>query len=65
MKIALPNRIGSATMSALDGLCLLQFGSCTSQQIKTQFAYGLSNTLNCIVHIATTDLASEVFDVDD
>ena len=49
----------------LVGCCLLQAGNCTTQKVKTQFANGLSTALNGVFNIGTTNLANEIFDVDD
>ena len=49
----------------LSGSIVLALGNCTTQDVKTQFANGLSITLNGLFNVASTDLANEIFDVDD
>lgn len=54
-----------AVAGLLTGAMMFQVGSCTSQDVKTQFSRGLSTTLNGMFNIVATDLGNEVFDVDD
>jgi len=58
--------VARITLSGLlSGSIVLALGSCTTQTVKTQFANGLSGALNGLFNVATTDLANEIFDVDD
>lgn len=55
----------TAVLGLLAGSMMLQVGSCTTQAVKTQLSKGLTTSLNGLFNIVTTDVANEVFDVDD
>ena len=54
-----------ALVGWLAGTVVLQLGSCTTQALKTQLSKGLTTSLNGLFNIVASDLANEVFDVDD
>ncbi len=49
----------------LAGSVLFNVGNCTTDQVKVQLSKGLSSALTGIFNISSTDVADEVFDVDD
>jgi len=55
----------TAALGLLAGSIMLQVGSCTTQTVKAQFSKGLTTSLNGLFNIVATDMANEVFDVDD
>ena len=54
-----------AAVALLTGAMMFQLGSCTTQDVKTQLSRGFSTALNGMFSIVASDLANEVFDVDD
>ena len=55
----------TAAVGLLTGAMMFQLGSCTTQDVKTQLSRGFSTALNGMFGIIVTDLANDVFDVDD
>ena len=55
----------TAALGLLAGSMVLAVGSCTTQAVKTQLSKGLTTSLNGLFNIVATDVANEVFDVDD
>ncbi|UCF34978.1 MAG: hypothetical protein JSV78_06665 [Phycisphaerales bacterium] len=49
----------------LTGSAMFQVGSCSAQDLKVQLSRGLTTTLNGLFNVLATDLANEIFDVDD
>lgn len=61
----LSRAVKTAIVGCLAGSMMFQAGSCTTQAVKTQLSRGLATSLNGMLNIVVTDLANEVFDVDD
>ena len=61
----IPSAARMAVVTLLTGAMMLPLGSCTTQDVKTQLSRGFSTALNGMFNILATDLANEVFDVDD
>jgi hypothetical protein len=55
----------TAVVGWLAGAMVFQSGGCTTQAVKTQLSKGLSTSLNGLFNIVASNLANEIFDVDD
>ena len=65
MKLDSLQKTKKAVIGLMAGASLLAVGSCTTNAVKTQFSKGLTTALNGVFNIGATNLANEVFDVDD
>ncbi len=65
MKLEVFRKTKMAVIGLMAGASMFAVGSCTSDAVKTQFSKGLTTALNGVFNISSSNLANQVFDVDD